>query len=187
MRDRKLNIRIVGTYPPRRCGVGTFSRDLTDALQHFTEEVRRVDVAAIDDQSGPYGTPVDVVIDQYSPESWRRATEEVIARAKASANPTVVVLQHEYGLDPDRTGQDGKGTNLVDMAGAFAREGLSTFVYLHTVPDQPDSHQQRVLRQLAACSDGLIVTTESAMETLESPSTACSRRGRTSRACGERR
>ena len=169
MRDRKLNIRIVGTYPPRRCGIATFSRDLTDALQHFAEEVRRVDVAAIDDQSGPYNNPVDLVIDQYSPESWRQATEEAIARAKARANPTVVVLQHEYGLDPDKNGQDGKGTNLVDMTRAFTREGLSTFVYLHTVPDQPDSHQQRVLQQLAACSDGLIVTTESAMETLESP------------------
>ncbi len=169
MRDRKLNIWIVGTYPPRRCGVATFSRDLTDALQHFADEVRRVDVAAIDDQSGPYSTPVDVVIDQYSSESWRQATEEVIARAKARANPTVVVLQHEYGLDPDKNGQDGKGTNFVDMTRAFAQEGLSTFVYLHTVLDQPDSHQQRVLQQLAGLSEGLIVTTESAMETLESP------------------
>jgi glycosyltransferase involved in cell wall biosynthesis len=169
MRDRKLNIRIVGTYPPRRCGIATFSRDLADALQNFAEEVRQVDVAAIDDQSGPYSTPVDVVIDQYSPESWRQAAEQVIASAKARANPTLVVLQHEYGLDPDQNGEDGKGTNFVDMARTFVREGLSTFVYLHTVPDQPDSHQQRVLQQLAACSDGLIVTTESAMETLESP------------------
>jgi glycosyltransferase involved in cell wall biosynthesis len=169
MKDRKLNIQIVGTYPPRRCGIATFSRDLADALQHFAEEVVRVDVAAIDDQSGPYGPPVDVVIDQYSPESWSQATEEVIARAKARANPTVVVLQHEYGLDPDKNGQDGKGANFVDMTRAFVREGLSTFVYLHTVRDQPDSHQQRVLQQLAGVSDGLIVTTESAMETLESP------------------
>ena len=169
MRDRKLNIRIVGTYPPRRCGVATFSRDLADALQHFAEEVGRVDVAAIDDQSGPYGPPVDLVIDQYSPESWSQATEEVIARAKARANPTGVVLQHEYGLDPDKNGQDSKGTNFVDMTKAFVREGLSTFAYLHTVRDHPDSHQQRVLQQLAGISDGLIVTTESAMETLESP------------------
>jgi len=169
MRDRKLNIRIVGTYPPRRCGVATFSRDLTDALQHFAEEVRRVDVAAIDDQSGPYGAPVDLVIDQYSHKSWRQATKEVIARAKARANPTVVVLQHEYGLDPDKNGQGGKGTNFVDMTRAFAREALSTFVYLHTVLDRPDWHQRRVLQQLADLSDGLIVTTESAMETLESP------------------
>jgi len=169
MKDRKLNIRIVGTCPPRRCGVATFSRDLTDALQHFAEEVHRVDVAAIDDQSGPYPTPVDVVIDQYSPESWLQATGQVIARAKARANPTVVVLQHEYGLDPDKNGQDGKGTNFVDMTRAFAQEGLSTFVYLHTVLDRPDSHQQRVLQQLARLSDALSVTIESAMEILESP------------------
>jgi len=169
MRDRKLNIRIVGTYPPRRCGVATFSRDLANALEHFTDEVHRVDVAAIDDESGPYNTPVDLIIDQRSGESWRQATEEAIARAKARANPTAVILQHEYGLDPDENGRDGKGTNFVDMTRAFAQEGLSTFVYLHTVLDQPDSHQRRVLQQLAACSDGLIVTTESAMETLESP------------------
>jgi flavin-binding protein dodecin len=110
MRDRKLNIRIVGTYPPRRCGIAAFSRDLADALQRFAEEVGRVDVAAIDDQSGPYSPPVDVVIDQYSPESWSQAIEEVITRAKARANSTVVVLQHEYGLDPDENGQDGEGT-----------------------------------------------------------------------------
>ena len=169
MRDRKLNIRIVGTYPPRRCGIATFSRDLADALQNFAEEVRRVDVAAIDDQSGPYSTPVDVVIDQYSLESWRQATEEIIANARTRANPTVVVLQHEYGLDPDETGRDGKGTNFVDMTRAFAQEGLITFVYLHTVPDYPNSNQKQVLQRLAGLSDGLIVTTESAMETLESP------------------
>ena len=169
MRDRELNIRIVSTYPPRRCGVATFSRDLACALEHFTEEVCRVDVAAIDDNSGPYTSPVDLVVDQYGGGSWRQAAEEVIGRAKARANPTVVVLQHEYGLDPDRDGRDGRGTNFVDMARAFAQEGLSTFVYLHTVLDQPDSHQRRALQQLAGLSDGLIVTTESAMEILESP------------------
>jgi glycosyltransferase involved in cell wall biosynthesis len=169
MRDRKLDIRIVSTYPPRRCGVATFSRDLANALGHFTEEVHRLDVAAIDDGSGPYGAPVDLVIDQRSGESWRRAAEESIARAKARANPAAVVLQHEYGLDPDENGRNGKGTNFVDMTSAFAREGLSTFVYLHTVLDQPDPHQRRVLQQLARLSDGLIVTTESALEILESP------------------
>ena len=40
------NIRIVSTYWPRRCGIGTFSRDLANALEHFTGEVGNVRVAA---------------------------------------------------------------------------------------------------------------------------------------------
>jgi hypothetical protein len=63
------NIRMVSTYPPRRCGIGTFSRDLATALAHFTSEVGHIRVAAIDNDNGPYDIPVDLTIDQYNPES----------------------------------------------------------------------------------------------------------------------
>jgi len=42
-------------------------------------------------------------------------------------------------------------------------------VYLHTVLDEPDAHQKKVLQDLAEYSDGLIVTTENAINILESP------------------
>jgi len=58
------NIRIVSTYPPRRCGIGTFSRDLANALKHFTGEIGYIRVAAIDNNKMPYHIPVDLVIDQ---------------------------------------------------------------------------------------------------------------------------
>ncbi len=57
--------------------------------------------------------------------------------------------QHEYGLDPDKDGHDGQGTNFVDMAKAFNERGLTTLVYLHTVLDEPDPHQRKVLQDLA--------------------------------------
>jgi glycosyltransferase involved in cell wall biosynthesis len=162
------NIRIVSTYPPRRCGIGTFSRDLANALEHFTGEVGSIRVAAIDNDNLPYSIPVDLVIDQYNPESWAHAIKDVIARANESSNPTVVLLQHEYGLDPDKNGENGQGTNFVDMAGAFQQKGLTTLVYLHTVLDNPDEHQKKTLQDLAKYSDGLIVTTESAINILAS-------------------
>jgi glycosyltransferase involved in cell wall biosynthesis len=163
------NIRIVSTYPPRRCGIGTFSRDLATALEHFTGEVGHIRVAAIDRDNGPYRIPVDLTTDQYNPVSWRDTTGHIITRAKQSANPTVVLLQHEYGLDPDDNGEDGQGTNFIKMAKAFTENGLTTLVYLHTVLDEPDPHQKKVLQDLAEYSDGLIVTTESAIHILESP------------------
>lgn len=163
------NIRMVSTYPPRRCGIGTFSRDLATALEHFTAEIGNIRIAAIDNGNGRYDIPVDLTIDQYNPVSWNDTTTHIIARAKESSNPTVVLLQHEYGLDPDDNGQDGQGTNYIKMARSFTANGLITLVYLHTVLDNPDEHQRKVLLELAESSDGLIVTTESAIHILESP------------------
>ena len=163
------NIRMVSTYPPRRCGIGTFSRDLSTALAHFTSEIGHIRIAAIDNGSGRYDIPVDLTIDQYNPVSWRDTTTHIIARAKESSNPTVVLLQHEYGLDPDDNGNDGQGTNFIKMTKAFTVNGLITLVYLHTVLNNPDEHQRKVLLELAESSDSLIVTTESAINILESP------------------
>ncbi|HPC95629.1 MAG TPA: hypothetical protein PLU87_11850 [Sedimentisphaerales bacterium] len=162
------NIRIVSTYPPRRCGIGTFSRDLATALAHFTAEVGHIRIAAIDNGHGPYDIPVDLVIDQYNPRSWHDTVVHICTRAVEARNPTVVVLQHEFGLDPDAQGNDGQGTHFVQMAQAFRDRGLDTLVYLHTVLDEPDAHQRQVIQDLARYSDGLIVTTESAIQILES-------------------
>jgi glycosyltransferase involved in cell wall biosynthesis len=162
------NIRIVSTYPPRKCGIGTFSRDLATALSHFTAEVGYIRVAAIDRGHGPYDIPVDLIIDQYNPDSWRDAVTHICSRASQSTSPTAVALQHEFGLDPDAQGNDGMGDNFVTMAQALRAKGLTAVVYLHTVLDEPDAHQRATIQALARHSDGLIVTTESAIQILES-------------------
>ena len=163
------NIRIVGTYPPRRCGVGTFSRDLANALEHFTGEVGHIRVAAIDKEKLPYDIPVDLVINQYNPQSWQNTAKDIITRAKEGLNRTVILLQHEYGLDPNEKGMDGEGINYVNMAKIFAEKGLTTLVYLHTVLDNPNEHQRKVIQDLVHYSHSLIVTTESAIQILHSP------------------
>jgi len=162
------NIRIVSTYPPRRCGIGTFSRDLATALEHLTAEVGYIRVAAIDNNNSRYDIPVDLIIDQYNPQSWVDTRTNIITRARESANPTIIILQHEYGLDPDKDGNDGQGTNFVEMAKEFGEQELTTLVYLHTVLNEPDPHKKRIVQELAKFSDGLIVTTESAIDILES-------------------
>lgn len=162
------NIRIVSTYPPRRCGIGTFSRDLSSALEHFTGEVGSIRITAIDKDNLQYSIPVDLVIEQYDPQSWNYAIKDILTRAGESQNQTIVLLQHEYGLDPDDKGNDGDGTNFVQLAKAFHEMGLITIVYLHTVLKEPDMQQKMVLQELARNSDGLVLTTESAVELLKS-------------------
>jgi glycosyltransferase involved in cell wall biosynthesis len=141
---------------------------LATALENLTAEVGYIRVAAIDNDNGPYGIPVDLVIDQYNPLSWADTTEHIITRAGESSNPTVVILQHEYGLDPDADGNDCRGTNFINMAKTFRERGLTTLCYLHTVLNEPDPYQKQTLRELSKLTDGLIVTTESAIHILES-------------------
>lgn len=162
------NIRMVSTYPPRRCGIGTFTRSLANALTNFSAEVGNIRIAAINNGENTYGIPVDIVIDQHNPDSWAAAVEEITWRAGAGNIPTVAILQHEYGLDTDKDGRDGCGTNYVETARALRDNGLVTLVYLHTVLDDPNDHQKKTLMDLAECSDGLVVTTESAIDILES-------------------
>jgi len=161
------NIRMISTYPPRRCGIGTFCRDLSNALSQFTGEVGHIRIAAIDNNHGPYNIPVDLVINQYDPQSWKDTTREIITRAKESNNPTAIILQHEFGLDPDDHGNDGDGRNFVNIAKACKENNLTCLVYLHTVLEQPNDHQRQTIVDLAEHSDGLIVTTESAIDILE--------------------
>ncbi|MHC5182450.1 MAG: glycosyltransferase family protein [Planctomycetota bacterium] len=163
------NIRMVSTYPPRRCGIETFCRDLSNALSQFTGEIGHIRVAAIDNNHGPYNIPVDLVIDQFNPKSWQQVTKEIISRAKESNNSTAVVLQHEYGLDVDEQGRgDGFGRNFIEMAKACSENGLTCLVYLHTVLENPSTEQRQTIIDLAKYSNGLIVTTESAIDILES-------------------
>ena len=163
------NIRMVTTYPPRRCGIGTFSRDLSNALSQLPGEVGHIRIAAIDNNHGPYNIPVDLVIEQYNPASWKNVTKEIISRAKESNNPTAIVLQHEYGLDPDEQGNNCMGHNFVNIAKACRENDLTCLVYLHTVLENPNEHQRQTIFDLAEFSNGLIVTTESAIDILEGP------------------
>jgi glycosyltransferase involved in cell wall biosynthesis len=165
----RYNIRIVSTYPPRQCGIGTFSRDLTTALGPFVTNVSSVRVAAIDKSKEAYHVPVDIIIDQYSPRSWSEAAGLIVDMAHNTPNPTVVVLQHEYGLDPGHDGTDGSGHNYVDIAKTFHRAGLMVIACLHTVLDDPDDHQVRVMRDLAQYCDAILVTADGAIEILSSP------------------
>jgi hypothetical protein len=162
------DIRLVSTYPPRPCGIGTFCRNLVDALNQVSDEVADIHVAAIDNETGPYNNPVDIVIDQYDQQSWKNATSRILDHAGQSKNTTVVVLQHEFGLDPDSNGDDGRGDNYVQMARTFSEKNIPTVVYFHTVLEAPDDHQKKTVQDLARYSDGLIVTTESAIDILES-------------------
>jgi glycosyltransferase involved in cell wall biosynthesis len=148
-RDRDLRVAIASTYPPRACGIGTFSRDLRDALLG-AEGVRAVDVAAIVRDEGHDQAPEVVACISQECRGDYATAARVLDRRKVD----VVVLQHEFGIFG---GDDGA------FVVGFARDlRLPLVVTLHTVLSQPSPGQAETLRALCRAATLVTVFTETA-------------------------
>jgi len=89
-----MRIAFVSTYPPRRCGIATFTSDLMGAMRQ-AEARTQARVAAIDERNTvrAYGSEVRWRIRQGGPVSYMAAAREI-----DRSNADVVCVQHEFGL-----------------------------------------------------------------------------------------
>ncbi|HOJ43092.1 MAG TPA: hypothetical protein PK800_03135 [Syntrophorhabdaceae bacterium] len=89
MKDKKAPIVVVSSYPPRLCGIATFSEEAREFIQKNHPER---DVFVISHTDGE-GEGVFPIIDM-SKRNWWRTVAEKIKKLK----PYVVHIEHEYGL-----------------------------------------------------------------------------------------
>ncbi len=153
-------VAMVGTYPPRPCGIATFTRDLCDAVSAspWTMTPR---VAAIERDGAHYHYPSRVRwrIDQPDASSWRAA-----ARAIDRADVAVVCVQHEFGL----FGHFADGRLESDYLPNLLNElHTSVVVTLHTVLPHPGPDIREAVRRIGDCSEAVVTMAQTAQAILE--------------------
>ena len=142
-----LRIGFIGTFPPTRCGLATFTQSLMEATAP-PRSGRSADVVRVMEP------PEEPLGDQVAAE-WI-AGDEVsrLTALQALRRFDIAILQHEYGIYP---GADG--CEVVDLV----RESpVPVVVVLHTVLTDPSPNQRRVLDELIGLADMLVVPTNAA-------------------------
>lgn len=147
-RGELRHIALLGNFPPRRCGIATFTADVYEALAGRFPDLT-VDVYAMDDAGGPYAYPPAVTASIAEDDS--AAYREAAARIQASG-AQMLWVQHEYGIFGGRAGD-----HLLAMLDALT---IPVAVTLHTVLAEPSPDQKRVMEALVSRASRLIVMAE---------------------------
>ncbi len=153
MSDPDLRIAFVGTYPPRRCGIATFTRDLAAGVKAADPHTAPMAVA-VTDAGGEYEYPQEV---EYE---IRQGTKGDYARAAELVNykdVRWVSVQHEYGIFG---GDDG--AYILDFLDALR---VPAVVTLHTVLDKPSESQRTIVQKMAKAAN-LVVMSQVAADLL---------------------
>ncbi len=128
-------IHFLGSYPPRECGIATFTQDLVNAIEGKKNPSIECKVAAMNESlynTYSYPKNVNIQIDQDDQESYLIAAEKL----NKSKRSRVVCLQHEFGL----FGGDF-GEYIIPFLEELEKPVVTTF---HSIlPGDPDIERQR--------------------------------------------
>jgi glycosyltransferase involved in cell wall biosynthesis len=155
IKNSKLNrIAFIGNYLPRQCGIATFTTDLCEAIAVQYSGTTCIALPVNDIISGyAYPTRVRFELTEKDIDSYLRASDFLNIN-----NVDLVCLQFEYGIFGGKA-----GSHILALLRGLRMPIVTT---LHTILKNPDSDQRRVLEEVAALSDRLVVMSERGSEIL---------------------
>jgi glycosyltransferase involved in cell wall biosynthesis len=153
---KRRTIAFVGNYPPRRCGIATFTHDLHRAVGEAEPNSENF-VAAMTNPGFGYDYPraVRFEIRQDVIRDYIRAAEFL-----NTAGVDVVSLQHEYAIFGGEAGGD-----IVQL---LSRLDMPVVTTLHTVLTEPTPAQRAAMDQLIEHSAKIVVMAEKGRALLQS-------------------
>lgn len=160
----------VSTFPPRRCGVGIFAKDMIksfigDKRVKDWETIPIVWEKGVTEHAPEFRNHVREEITQAEPNSFEDAAKYIVKTTKYFRNNEIEsgwFFNHEYGI----FAEDDTKDNIVDMLKILHENEVANIVISHTVLSKPDNHKKRVMQRILQYTDKFICLTRSAIDTL---------------------
>jgi glycosyltransferase involved in cell wall biosynthesis len=155
-----MKIAFIGTYTPRECGIGTFTKNLVDSVtDNKTNLVKEVGgfVVAMNDYEQDYHYPEEVKL---------KIRQEHQADYLEPANyinlsgADLCILQHEFGIFG--------GQNGVYILPLLHRLSIPFVVTLHTVLEKPSYNEKAVLKEICKMASRVVVMRNKTIQLLTS-------------------
>jgi len=143
-------IHFLSSYPPRECGIATFTKDLVTSIEKKKNPGIDCKIAAVNESlynRYSYPKEVNIQIDQDDHESYFEAAEKL----NKSKRSRVVCMQHEFGL----FGGDF-GEYIIPFLEELEKPVVTTF---HSIlPGNPgiERHRKYVVKKICQNSDKIV-------------------------------
>ncbi|MDC7228645.1 MAG: glycosyltransferase family 4 protein [Spirochaetales bacterium] len=157
---KNIRIMCIGNYPPRQCGIATFTRNFSESIVNNTLEKNvksEVRIIALNEQVHEYSYPEEVthVINKNHINDYIEAVNYI-----NFSNSDICVLQHEFGIYGGDSG--------VFILPLINRLKIPLVVIMHTVLKEPSYDQRNIIIEIGRRADKIVVMNQIAVDILNS-------------------
>lgn len=154
--DPMSHILVVSSYPPRECGIATFTQDLVAAMNNKFSSSITTRICALEsgNQNLNYPDEVTMILDTSRSESFADAARVI----NSDTELMLVLIQHEFGFFRE---QDDAFISFVKAINA------PVVVAFHSVLPNPDDSLKLKVSEITNACDAVIVMTSNSSEILE--------------------
>jgi len=149
---------IVSSFPPRKCGIATFSQDLINAIEDKYIDGFEIKICALqkEDSDVVYPNQVSYILNTWIREEYAKIAELI----NLDKNIKLIYLQHEFGLYGGEYGE-----YVLDFLKTVQIPVITTF---HTILSNPTNERKNVVQKISEFSKKVIVMTKLSAKILKS-------------------
>jgi len=150
-----MKIAFIGTYPPRECGIGTFTNNLYKSMLANNKNSNESFIVAMNDHDIAYHYPAEVktTINQELQKDYLEAVKYINL-----SGADICVLEHEFGIFGGQSG--------VYILPLLHRLEIPLIVTLHTILKNPSYTEKAILQEICKMAHHIVVMSHKAIEFL---------------------
>jgi len=153
--EREVKVAYIATYPPKECGIATFTKDLTNAINMLNPH-NLARIFALNHGVEKFVYPWEVLFEINNTKSvdFIKAAQYI-----NQSNIDIVNIQHEYGI----FGVNDSGIKILEFINALKKPMVTT---IHTTLINPTETQMKILSQLWQKSQAIISLSKTGVKRL---------------------